>query len=545
MSESVGEWEQVPDSVWELTVERAALLTPLAETSHCTVEQIDEVARHLKISRTMVYRLLARFRAFPQTSSLLPEKPGRKRGTKELSPAQERIIDVQIREFYLSKRRPSMAALHRAIASDCFQSKIPSPSYKAVKARVELIAVRDALQAREGARAAGSKFQPIAGSLVADHPLEIVQIDHTLVDVIVVDDLHRKPIGRPWLSLAIDIATRTVPGFFLSLQSPSALSVAMTISRAVLPKDEYLAALQVQADWPVCGIPETLHLDNGKEFHARALLRGCGQYGIRIVHRPPCRPHFGGHIERLIGTLMGEIHLLPGTTFSSTAARGDYNSTRHAAMTLRELEAWLAWQIAGVYHLRMHSSLHHAPLEAWKEGVALANKPLRQPASPKRFYIDFLPYKKRAVGRDGIRMFNVLYWHGALHSYIRDGKRYVVKYDPNDISRVYLLERGNSYLEVPYRDLSHRPASVKEIQNGARLCRVAEKNTVDEQRLFQAVEKQREVMEAAKKKTMKARRQIQQTAQPKFARTSSVGPPLRPSEPEEPADPFPFEIWHE
>jgi hypothetical protein len=36
------------------------------------------------------------------------------------------------------------------------------------------------------------------------------------------------------------------------------------------------------------------------------------------------RPHFGGHIERLIGTVMGAVHLLPGTTFANVTkkARG-------------------------------------------------------------------------------------------------------------------------------------------------------------------------------------------------------------------------------
>jgi putative transposase len=179
-------------------------------------------------------------------------------------------------------------------------------------------------------------------ALSASEPLELVQIDHTLVDVIVVDDLHRKPIWRPWLSLVIDVATRNVLGFFLSLRAPSATAVALAISRAVLPKTTYLAGLQVDAEWPACGIPKSLHLDNAKEFRGRALRRGCEQHGIQIIYRPPLQPHFGGHIERLIGTLMGEVHLLPGTTFSSVAQRGNYDSEGQATMTLAELKPWLS-----------------------------------------------------------------------------------------------------------------------------------------------------------------------------------------------------------
>jgi putative transposase len=57
--------------------------------------------------------------------------------------------------------------------------------------------------------------------------LDIVQIDHTRVDVSVVDREHRLSIGRPWLMLAIDIATRAVVGFSVALEIPSALSVSL------------------------------------------------------------------------------------------------------------------------------------------------------------------------------------------------------------------------------------------------------------------------------------------------------------------------------
>ena len=47
----------------------------------------------------------------------------------------------------------------------------------------------------------------------------------------------------------------------------------------------------------------------------------------------------GGTIERVIGTLIGQCHLLPGTTKNSVRAKGDYDSKKHAAMTLRQIAA--------------------------------------------------------------------------------------------------------------------------------------------------------------------------------------------------------------
>jgi putative transposase len=140
------------------------------------------------------------------------------------------------------------------------------------------------------------------------------QIDYSLADVIVVDSRYRKRIGRPWLSVAIDVATRCVLGVHIALEAPSALAVALCLEHACLPKNRPGALSLSEAPWPMFGLPRRILVDNGAKFHGAALARGCSEYGIVPSHRPVARPHFGGHIERLIGTLMGRVHLLPGTT---------------------------------------------------------------------------------------------------------------------------------------------------------------------------------------------------------------------------------------
>src|SRR5215467_12427668 len=59
------------------------------------------------------------------------------------------------------------------------------------------------------------------GEYSASRPLEVVQIDHTRADVFVVDEQTRTPIGRPWLTLASDVYSRIVPGFYLTMDAPS------------------------------------------------------------------------------------------------------------------------------------------------------------------------------------------------------------------------------------------------------------------------------------------------------------------------------------
>ena len=59
-----------------------------------------------------------------------------------------------------------------------------------------------------------------------------------------------------------------------------------------------------------------------------------GEYQIDLQHRPPGTPRYGGHVERLIGTMMGAVHLLPGSHFSNIFERGDLDAEAEAVMTL-------------------------------------------------------------------------------------------------------------------------------------------------------------------------------------------------------------------
>jgi putative transposase len=95
---------------------------------------------------------------------------------------------------------------------------------------------------------------------------------------------------------------------------------------------------------PCWGFPACIHLDNAKELHGEMLRRACEQYGITLEYqeyRPVAQPHMGGHVERLLGTLLRALHELPEGPFSNPQQRGSYDSEARAVMTLRELERWL------------------------------------------------------------------------------------------------------------------------------------------------------------------------------------------------------------
>jgi putative transposase len=122
------------------------------------------------------------------------------------------------RADYLQREQPRVSDLFRAIKADCQRFGLKPPSYNTVHAGLLSLDPKEVTRRRIGAAAARQRFTPVGtSSLQPTLPLEVVQIYHTLVDVLVVDELERLPLGRPWLTLAIDVPAAWLPGVALYL----------------------------------------------------------------------------------------------------------------------------------------------------------------------------------------------------------------------------------------------------------------------------------------------------------------------------------------
>ena len=497
----------VPDEAWELAVERAAIIGPLADSSTGGYA-VDAAAEKLGISRGRVYFLIRLWRdGQGAVSDLVPGSSSGGRGGARLPVEVETIVREVIRKHYLTRQRKTIAAVHREITRMCRLRGLPVPSRGAVRRRIAMLDPRTETVGREG-REAARPLQSAGGDVPAIvEVLEQVQIDHTVVDLIVVDEQHRLPIGRPYVTVAIDVRSRSIVGLVITLEAPSALSVGLCLAHMVTDKRASLERLGVEVTWPMSGKPCELYLDNASEFKSEALRRGCQEHGIELNYRPPGRPHYGGIIERVIGTLMEMVHELPGTTFSNPAQRGSYDSDARAVLTVTELEKWLTLAVSS-YHGQVHGTTRQTPLALWTAGVQEAAPSMVTDASA--FLVDFLPVVRRKLTRTGFVIDHVHYFRNGLKPWIaRRGQmeRFVIRRDPRDISRIWVLDPDDgSYMPVPYRTLSYPAVSVWEHRAALERLRGEGQAQVDEDALFRTVEHMRTITETASSTTRKARR---------------------------------------
>lgn len=535
----------VDERAWESAVRQLEAIKPLLEInpSKRTLADVKKVAEALNRHPATIYRWMDEYERTRRLSVFL-RKERSDQGTKRLSPELEQIIEQAIKDKYLTEERPDVAAVIEEVELRCFEKKIKKPHPNTVRRRVSMVSDRTKLEKRHSKKTAAERYEPLRGSFPgASYPLAVVQIDHTPMDVIVVDEHDRQPIDRPWLTIVIDVFSRMVLGFAIYLEKPSAFTSGLAIAHAVLPKEEWLAELNVNADWPCWGKMRKIHCDNAKEFRGTVIGRACEEHDITVEHRPKGQPRYGGHVERGFRTFMRRTHQLKGTTFSNVEEKADYDSSGRARMTRQELERWFTIYIAKVYPNRFHWGISNTPLAKYKEGILGSDS---QPGiglperitDPQSFMLDFMPYEERTVQEYGILIDHIYYYDDALRHWIhaRDpnepkrARKFIVRVIPRDMREVYFRDPvTQAYIAIPYRDRSHPPVSRWEVLAAETRLRKLGYANVNEALIFEAILEMRDIEEEAERKTKKIRREKEKRERPPRMPAKLGSGPLRPS----------------
>lgn len=523
--------ELFSDEQWAEAQRRLSIIRPVLEAPG-DGKLLKRIGKENGISTATLYRWVESFNGTGQISSLAPEKSSGGKNKSRLSPEIESIIKVAIEEIYLTSQRSPLKKVCMEIIRRCKNVGLTPPGTNTIRSRILAISDEKRLRARFGKKTAEDKFKPVTGHFPnVSFPLSVVQIDHTSLDIILVDETYRKPIGRPWITLAIDIYSRMVAGLYISFDPPGMLGTGMCIANAILPKENWLYSLDIEGEWPCWGRMKTIHLDNAKEFRGIMLAKACEEYGIEIQWRPVKTPHWGGHIERMLGTLIREIHTLPGTTFSNPKQRGEYDSESKAALSLKEFEKWLVSYIVNVYHRRIHTALGKTPLQAFEEGIYKRGLPPRM-FNDYKIKLDFLPYVERSIQVYGIVIDHIHYYGDVMRKWIhalepgttknKTKRKFIFKRDPRDISIIYFYDPDlKEYFQIPYRDTSRPPMTLWEHKEVLAKLQKNGVTEIDEEMIFRAYETLQKIEQDAVTKTQKAKR-LKKTSRTAHSKEKSI-----------------------
>jgi putative transposase len=361
-------------------------------------------------------------------------------------PERAALVDATAAEIYESGEATTIMQVFGALIDACAKKGFEPPSYETVRQAVHRARVAVQVGVREGRKAGNAARGPVAGtSPLAPHGTRgwmQAHIDHTLLDLELVDDETGINLGRVWLTLLIDSYSRAVLGYSLSFGAPSRASVFAALRDCVRRHRR---------------LPEMIVLDGGAEFASEAFETLAAAFRITLRWRAASNPRFGAEIESFFGGFTKSfLHALRGGTKATKNVRLLTKETDPAVRAVWDLlsfarffEAW----IDTVYHQRPHPAHHLPPVEALARSQAWSGeRVMRVVADSEAFYIATLPEvegKTRIIDhRRGIKVGNIQYHHPSFEwgAVSQAGKRHkrgvLVRRDPHRLQYAYAFVQG-------------------------------------------------------------------------------------------------------
>ncbi|OZQ68425.1 hypothetical protein CA600_06330 [Paenibacillus sp. VTT E-133280] len=423
----------------------------------------------IKTSRTRLYHWLKEYVDSENDIRSLIDDNNKKGPQERLICEEVRNVTTDIlKKYYLVKEKRSIPNIHKLILAKLHhinevkvvngEPVLKMPSLRTLYRVVSEISKYEIAKKQYGKLYVQTKMGYFGVMEKPTRPLEIVQMDSTPIDVILVDDETRLPLPRAHLTVAVDMKTRYVVGVNIGMDSPGYVTTMLTLRNTICKKNIKEKYPYLKNDWLANGLPETILLDNGKEFRNKSLRLACDQLGIKYRYCKTKHPYSKGIVERFLQTANYQTaHQIPGTTFSNTKIRNDkeYDSDKKAVMGLNTfMKIFFEW-LLDVYSIRFHEGIENFPLELWKEGVK--KDPPQQYKDMFELSIILFPYKKRTVQNHGIQFRRLKYYSPELWNLKLERLRLgldnevIIKYDPDDISKIYVLDDTNvskKYLTV-------------------------------------------------------------------------------------------------
>jgi len=269
--------------------------------------------------------------------------------------------------------------------------------------------------------------------LRADFSNQIIQCDHTKLDVRIVDNHGNLLSERPWLTTIVDTFSSCVVGFRLWIKQPGSTEVALALRHAILPK-KYPDDYQLNKSWDICGHPyQYFFTDGGKDFRSKHLKAIGKKLGFQCELRD--RPPEGGIVERIFKTINTQVLKdLPGYTGANVQERPE-NAEKEACLTIQDMDKILASFFCDIYnHEPYPKEPRDTRFERWFKGMG---GKLPEPLDERELDICLMKEAQRVVQAHGsIQFENLIYREESLKAY--KGEYVTLRYDPDHILSLYI-----------------------------------------------------------------------------------------------------------
>ena len=380
------------------------------------------------------------------------------------------------------------------------EKQIPHITYQAFIPRAKKIAPYEKLVAQIGKQKADVLFKTQGKNERITRILDRAEIDHTALDLFIIDEYLRLPLGRPTVTAVLDRRSRSILGIYIGFEPPSYLSVSKAVKNAISDKTELIAKYEnVKGKWYCRGVFAYLATDVGRDLMSKGLEESLIDIGTTLVKNPVKKPWYKGAIESYFKTLNQTLlDDKPGKVFSNLFDSNDYDPEKNAVISMTAfMEIFYIW-LVDIYQCTPKGEDGDTviPNVAWLEDEVNVDT---DPVSPERLDIIFSENNNRDNREKGIRKDGLWYSSNELTLLRKNGfiKALKIKTNREDLSKIKVMHPVNKvYFDVPAVDQMytqnltlHQHQIIKKYRK-----RTIEKNT-DELSLAQARQRIEEVIE--------------------------------------------------
>jgi putative transposase len=501
-------------------------------------------------SATTLYRWTSRYRATKDWRSLIPRSDLRGRRARKLSPTVVQLATESIEEAFKASPRATCNNIYVRLIGKIDELNRRNPTLDHIKRPSERTLYRlindldelDKSILRDGIRRAKNKFRIAKAGTRSLNILERVEIDHTPLDLFIIDELSWLPLGRPTLTVVIDHHSRMLLGYYLSFGNPSVTAVMGALRHAILPKQpiqEAIPGLTIHHAWKCYGLPRQLVLDNGLEFLSVDLESVAYDLGFHLQFCPKKQPWFKGVVERYLKTINYFFaHQLPGTSTARLHLRGDYDPQKHAVLTLAEFKHVFEKWVLDVYSQSVHKGIATTPWAKWTEGLVRTDPVLPEDIHVLKRRIGHVT--ERSLRRDGIHLNGIRYNDDSTVPILRaygEGVKVRVVSDSEDLGEIQIWG-PHDQIPIRVRAINYEYASgLTQLQNDLIQTKIREEGlaATNQENLQQAkhdlVQAVQQLMISRKQKNRRTAASIRAMSSAKphadFLNTSSATKPTK------------------
>jgi putative transposase len=386
----------------------------------------------------------------------------KRRTSKKLSPAVLQIAEKVLARYYFIRNGCTLREVHdkvlrdleRAASADAIAEASTSISLSTIRRLASETSPFDRDRARLGPAQARAKWRFSKPGEYATRPLERVEMDHTLLDLVVIDDALGIPLGRPVITLLVCSFSSYILGFFISFEGETVGRVVQSIKVAVQPKDSITANQGLSNPWHAMGLWETLVLDNSLSFHSGHLRHIASDLCMDVEYCPVRMPWFKPGVERLLGDLTRQLPA-HGRPKKPGTGPDPINPNDSACITFSNLCLGVLQWVVDVHPFEINQRKVARPIDLFLEGLTSCPAPMLIDDSANLDVIAGLSATV-TVDHGGITHRWLRYTNDELSSLRREmGSRFKtqIKFNPYDLGSVFVQHpRAGTWIAVGARD---------------------------------------------------------------------------------------------